>query len=94
MLDELIDRIDAVAGAIAARQTLRRNRESARALSVLAALAQSLDERVGTMAVNLAASYAAIGVQLRDAIAENDPKRCHLARDLTLPIAEAWRAIA
>ncbi|WP_293880907.1 flagellar export chaperone FliS [Sphingomonas sp.] len=94
LLEELVDCLDAMGGAIATGQRERRNDVRRRAEAIVFSLDVTLDVGAGALSDRLGAIYREVGSLIGAAVAENDPDRCHRARDLVEPIAEAWREIA
>jgi flagellin-specific chaperone FliS len=94
LLEELIDCIDGLRGAIAAGQGARRDSVKRRGESILFSLEASLNGEAGILTDRLTRIYREVRQLMASAVAENDPDRCIKARDLIEPIAEAWRAIA
>ncbi|MDB5714346.1 MAG: hypothetical protein JWO15_1743 [Sphingomonadales bacterium] len=92
-LEELIDCLDAVAGAIAVGQSKRRDKMRARAETFLFSLQTSLNGDAGTLSLSLARIYREVARLMAAAVVENDPERCDRARDLVEPLVEAWREI-
>lgn len=92
LLEELIDCLDGLGGAIAADQSLRRNRVKGRGETILFSLEASLDG-AGKLSDRLGQIYHEVARLMVIAVAENDPDRCSQARDMVEPIAEAWREI-
>ncbi|CAN5311014.1 N/A [soil metagenome] len=93
LLDELIDCIDGLGGAIAAGQTLRRDRVKGQGETILFSLEASLTDDGAGLSDRLGRIYREVGRLMVAAGAENDPDRCKQARELVEPIAEAWREI-
>jgi flagellin-specific chaperone FliS len=94
LLDELMDCLDGMSGAIATGCELRRDKVRGRGEAILFSLEASLDGSVGSLSEKLWRIYTEVRRLMLSAVAENDPDRCILARALVEPIAEAWREIA
>jgi flagellar protein FliS len=92
LLEELIDCLDGLGGAIAAGQTLRQNKLRARSEAILFSLEASLDG-AGSLSDRLRQIYREVARSMVSAVVENDPDRCSQAREMVEPIAEAWREI-
>jgi flagellar biosynthetic protein FliS len=92
LIEELIDCLDGLGGAIAVGQNLWRNKVRGRGETILFSLEASLDG-AGTLSERLALIYREVGRLMASAVAENDPDRCNQARELMEPIAQAWRQI-
>jgi flagellar biosynthetic protein FliS len=94
LLDELIDCLDRMGGAIEAGCDGRRDEARERGEAILFALEASLDDRAGSLGGKLWRIYSEVRRLMVCAVVENDPERCGQARVLLEPIAEAWREIA
>jgi flagellar biosynthetic protein FliS len=94
LLDELIDCLDGMSGAIAAGCVLRRDKVKGRGEAILFSLEASLDGSAGSLSERLWRIYSEVRRLMIFAVVENDLDRCIQARALLEPIAEAWREIA
>jgi flagellar biosynthetic protein FliS len=92
LLEELIDALDGLGGAIVAGQKLRRHRLKGRGETILFSLEASLDGG-GTLSQRMGQIYREVRRLMALALTENEPDRCSQAREMIEPIAEAWREI-
>ena len=93
LLDELIDWLADMGGAMAAGCDRRRDKAKRRGEAILFALEASLDGGAGSLGGKMSRIYTEVRRLMASAVAENDPDRCNQARALLEPIAEAWREI-
>jgi flagellar biosynthetic protein FliS len=93
LLEEMVDCLDGLGGAITADQDRRRSKIRGRAETILFSLEASLDPDAGVLSKRLGLIYREVGRLMVSAVAEHDPDRCKQARELIGPIVEAWREI-
>lgn len=93
LLDELLDCLDALGGALAYEQVVRRNRERGRIDAILLSLEVTLNADAGDLSLRLGSIYRTVRGMVALGVAQNDPDRCKQARGLIEPIAEAWRTV-
>lgn len=93
LLDEMIDWLADMGGAMALGCNRRRDGAKGRAEAILFALDASLDGNAGSLGEKMSRIYAEVRRLMISAVVENDPDRCNQARVLLEPIAEAWREI-
>jgi flagellin-specific chaperone FliS len=93
LLDELIDRLLGMGGAMAVGCEPRRDEAKRGAEAILFALEASLNGDAGSLGGRMSRIYAEVRRLLDSGVAENAPDRCNQARALLDPVAEAWREI-